>query len=293
MKKLIAMLLCLSLVAALGASAFAAYPTDPVDDKSDTAQETSVKAAMDPYIADREQKIEWIKIESEIYGVVKEYETAMKAAEKLTGFEKAAAENAATSHLTKELTALGALYTSFPAAYFDPANYTGAAPTFTSQVIDNEITIYEGWVAADDHALDLLADDFAKAKAIGDTERAKAKLVMDYEKIAAPTAIDTAKLNVALNKIDADNLLTSAKAYKDSAEKTYSAAAKSVASAQKAAKGVVSDVVALAKVEAAAAVATAQAAAYAAAASQYQAAVANFNTEVSKAVADALTELGF
>lgn len=293
MKKIIAMLLCVALVAALGVTAFADYPTDPVDSKSKTAKETAIEAGMKPYTDDIAKKSEWITITNELKTVATEYENAMAAAAKLTGSEKAIAEYEANQHLTKELAALKVAYPTFTAAYFDATNYQGATPTFTSKTLANDIAVYEAMIGADNHALDILADDYAAAKAIGDRERSKAKLWEAYNEITNPTAVDTAKLNVALNKVDADIAMAAATAAKTAAAKTYANAQASVAAAQKAAKGVITDVVALAKVDAAATVATAQAVAYAAAAAEYNNAVAAFNAEVSTAIADALTELGY
>ncbi|MBP3210858.1 MAG: hypothetical protein J6M64_13285, partial [Oscillospiraceae bacterium] len=158
---------------------------------------------------------------------------------------------------------------------------------------DNEIAKREAVKEADIAAIAIYAVELADAKSVGDKERAIAKVTEDYEKIENPTAVDTAKYTVALNKLNADWDLDAAKATLASAKTAASDAQKAVVAAQKAAKGVISDVVALAKVDAAATIATAQAVAYAAAAAEFETAVANLNTEVANGIANALKDLGY
>ena len=278
MKKIIAMLLCIAMIAALGVSAFAEVPIAQKDTRKD------YEIAADTAVENDQKAIQ--QKQAALNGLA-----AIKAANdawtKDSAGKSGAALDAVYTQWSIKMAALKKAYGTGTTAGLSDA-YFAAAADWSGDV--KTITYQKEQL---EEALKLDKQTQALAKAYGDAERkaeARAeelkKLDDAYAKIENPTVLDAVKLLSDKSKLNAGFALDDAKA-------SATAAQKAIGDAQKEVKAAIGDVVAIAKVDAAAAVATAQAAAYNAAATEYKNAVSNFYTEAGAALNSALADLGY
>ena len=264
MKKLIAMLLCVALVAALGVQAFAYSADDVTTSKAQTATEKAISDATKAKQTEKGTHEKQDAYMTAVYNAAKAYEDVLADAS-ATAEQKAAAKVAADAKLSAIATVYGDTY--YAANTYDSYDHFVANHTSAAAFKTNGVDVVKDWIKADDAAIKALNDFFATAKADGDKSRALKKIQEDYK---GATGIKAQERDAMTTQL----LASWAKA---DAEKAAKAAKDAVVAAQKSA-------VTTAKTEVAAAVANAQAKAYNELAAAYSAAVADLGTQLKEAI---------
>lgn len=281
MKKLLAVLLCVALVASLGVSAFAATAKQSLSDTvaakiagvgeyTKTVDETTLLG----YINDDASEITDVEGEDEgakaaADNAAKEYSTANSALAAAKDFSalliaQAEAQKAvddagdeATAAQKAELADANAKVAAAKAAYdvkFANDENKIDLPEEAEEGDDGEFTVdltdfedrvtdaYEQKVVTA-AILDVLTSAYGSAKAVADRARAVRKIVTDAKLDENSTVFDYAKVDAAVGQAIANYRLTDAKAWYEN-EKTY------LGDVQSAVKAAIGDVVAIAQANA-------------------------------------------